>query len=85
MCTVGIMVASILGFVVPNSYAEGSGTTVNSEVYTTQSWRGIFIVPAIIAIIHSLLLLFVFRNDTLKYYKQKNNVEGVKRVGKINI
>ena len=83
MWTVGIMVASILGFVVPNSYAEGSGTTVNSEVYTTQSWRGIFIVPAIIAIIHSLLLLFVFRNDTLKYYKQKNNVEGVKRVEKL--
>lgn len=73
------MVADILGFAVPYSYVEGS-TNTNPEVYTTQSWRGVFILPAGLAVVQSLLLLVVFRNDTPKYYKQKGNDEAVKRV-----
>ena len=73
------MLADFLGFAVPYETLE-SNSSINPEIYTTQSWRGVFIVPAGIAIVQTLIILVVFRHDTIKYYIQKGMKENVKRV-----
>ena len=73
------MFADFLGFAVPYESLESS-SSINPEVYTTKSWRGVFIVPAGIAIAQTLIILVVFRHDTIKYYIQKGMKENVKRV-----
>jgi sugar porter (SP) family MFS transporter len=78
MVTAGIMVADILGFVVP--YSVTKDDILNVDILTTKVWRAIFIVPACLAVIQSLLILFVFRNDTPKFYKQKRLMEEAERV-----
>ena len=77
--TIGIMIADFLGFIVPYEILEGE-TKVNPEVYTTQIWRVVFGAPAAIAVIQTLLVLFVFRNDTIKYYEQNGMKDAVERV-----
>jgi len=48
---------------------------INPSIYTSQSWKIVFAFPAILAIFQSLLLIFIFKYDSPKYYKQiKNSV-----------
>ena len=68
--TVGIMIAYMLSYIVPIRYVRDQGETINEDIFTTQSWRIIFIIPAGISIIQTLLMLLVFRYDTPKYYRQ---------------
>lgn len=77
MVTAGIMVADILGFIVPYEYLEGPENIPNPDVLTTKIWRVVFIIPGVIAILQSLLVAFIFRNDTPKYYKQNNMMDQV--------
>lgn len=84
MVTAGIMVADILGFIVPYEYKKGvipdGEKNLNPEVFTTKIWRIVFIIPACLAIFQTLLVLFIFRNDTPKFYKQKRDMEAYERV-----
>ena len=80
MVTAGIMVADILGFIVPYEYKEGSDTILNPDVYTTKVWRVVFIIPGCMAVLQTILVLFVFRSDTPKYYKQNNMIDQVSSV-----
>lgn len=83
MVTAGIMVAYIMGFMAPFEYLKGVDPLPenrNESVYTTQSWRIIFIIPAAIAVLQSLLVLFVFRYDTPKYYRQNEKHKEVEAV-----
>lgn len=70
MVTIGIMIAYILGFLVPIRYIKNEGETLNPDRLTTKSWRIIFTIPAVISIIQTILLLAIFRYDTPKFYKQ---------------
>ena len=70
MVTIGIMIAYILGFLVPIRYIKNEGDNLNPDRLTTKSWRIIFIIPAVISIIQTILLLAIFRYDTPKFYKQ---------------
>lgn len=81
MVTAGIMIADILGFIIPYKYIKGKGDKdINNEIYSTKIWRLIFIIPLILAVLQTILVLFVFRNDTPKYYKQKRMKDAVERV-----
>mmetsp|Transcript_32703 Transcript_32703/g.28971 ORF Transcript_32703/g.28971 Transcript_32703/m.28971 type:complete len:477 (-) Transcript_32703:66-1496(-) len=73
MVTVGIMIAYLFGFLVPIRYLKDEGETPNPEIYTTQVWRIVFIIPAAISVIQSILLLLIFRFDTPKFYRQNGN------------
>ena len=57
----GILVANSLSFLVP--YPQ------NFEAGTLTIWRLLFAFPALIALLQLLLLIFVFKLDTPKYYK----------------
>lgn len=83
MVTAGIMAAYFMGFAAPYEFLKGVDPDTgdrNGAVYTTQSWRIVFIIPAGIAIIQSLLVLFVFRHDTPKYYLQNEKEKEVESV-----
>mmetsp|Transcript_17677 Transcript_17677/g.15591 ORF Transcript_17677/g.15591 Transcript_17677/m.15591 type:complete len:207 (+) Transcript_17677:416-1036(+) len=82
MVTFGIMIAYFLGFTAPVKYVQFKGESLNPQILTTQSWRIVFIVPAILAIIQSLLLIFIFKYDTPKYYKQQGRRDMIKTVNK---
>ena len=71
--------ADFLGFIVPYEILEGEAK-INPEVYTTQVWRVVFAIPAGVGVLQTLLVLFVFRNDTIKYYEQKGMTDAVARV-----
>jgi sugar porter (SP) family MFS transporter len=80
MVTAGIMIAYIFGYLAPIRYIKNEGETVNPDVFTTQSWRIVFIMPAVFALIQSLLVLFIFRYDTPKYYKQNGKSDMVEKI-----
>jgi MFS family permease len=73
--TGGIMIAYLLGYIAPLRYTKNGGVETNEDVFTTNAWRIVFIFPAGVAIIQSLLVLLVFRYDTPKYYRQKGQDE----------
>jgi sugar phosphate permease len=62
----GVVFAYSLAFVAPYSEEE--------EAKTTRSWRVLFIFPGIMSAIQMLLMIFVFRYDTPKYYKMKEKM-----------
>jgi MFS family permease len=72
------MLANILGFVVP--YSVTRDNEPNPAIETDQTWRFVFIFPAVLALIQSLLVLLVFRYDTPKYYKQNGKAAMVDKV-----
>ena len=84
MVTAGIMVAYFFGFGVPFEFLKGVDPEIegnrNQEVYDTHFWRVVFIIPAGIAILQSLFVLFIFRYDTPKYYSQKGDDESAQKV-----
>lgn len=82
MCCVGIMIADILGFIIPYEYKKGE-IEVNKELLTSKTWRIIFAIPLCLAILQSLLVLLIFRNDTPKFYTQKGDHESVERVNQL--
>ncbi|CAI2367973.1 unnamed protein product [Moneuplotes crassus] len=67
MVTVGIMVGYFFGFLAPLKLDLENNP--NPTVKTTNSWRFVFMIPAFVAIIQSLLLIIVFTDDTPKYYR----------------
>lgn len=73
MVTAGIMIAYFMGYLAPIRYLKGKGEAIDPEVFTTDSWRIVFIIPAGIAVIQSALVLLIFRYDTPKYYRQNGN------------
>eukprot|EP00343_Euplotes_focardii_P011976 CAMPEP_0205831238 /NCGR_PEP_ID=MMETSP0206-20130828/43480_1 /ASSEMBLY_ACC=CAM_ASM_000279 /TAXON_ID=36767 /ORGANISM="Euplotes focardii, Strain TN1" /LENGTH=386 /DNA_ID=CAMNT_0053135683 /DNA_START=299 /DNA_END=1459 /DNA_ORIENTATION=+ len=79
MCTVGIMVGYIFGFMVPIRYLKG-GNVTNPEVFDTQSWRIIFAFPVMVATIQSILMIAYFRYDTPKFYMQRGEEHMARRV-----
>lgn len=81
MVCAGIMIADILGFIVPYAAVKGGKEDEqNPEIFTTKIWRVIFIIPAVLSALQTLLVLFIFRHDTPKYYKQNKMTEAVQRV-----
>lgn len=73
--TGGIMIAYFMGYLAPLRYTEDREVETNPDVFTTNAWRYVFIFPAGVAIIQSLLILLVFRYDTPKYYRQNGKDE----------
>lgn len=78
MCTVGIMIGYFMGYLAPLKLTPAGKD--NPAILSTNSWRYVFMVPGVIAITHSLLLLFVFKHDTPKYYRQVGNEVMAKKV-----
>ena len=72
MASFGVMIANSLAFMVP--YKENL-TDSNFEI-----WRVVFVFPAIISILQLLLLLFVFRLDTPKYYQITGDNENRRKI-----
>lgn len=86
MVTFGIMVAYMFGFLAPFEFLKGVDPVDgnrNPAVYDTQAWRIVFIIPAFVAVIQSLLVLFVFRYDTPKFYKQNGQDEIVEKIDQL--
>jgi SP family facilitated glucose transporter-like MFS transporter 3 len=64
-CT-GVVIAYSLAFLAPYSVEE--------EAKTTRIWRVLFIFPGIFfSVIQLVLMIFIFRYDSPKYYKIKQN------------
>ena len=61
MAVTGVFVSNTIAFVLPYSVQEGA--------LTSTMWRLVFIGPAVIALVQLLLILFVFKYDTPKFYQ----------------
>jgi len=74
MITTGLMIWLIMGLTLPNIPNSGKDPwNVNIPEY---SWRLVFAIPGIVALIQLLLILFIFKNENPKYCKvTKKNQE----------
>jgi hypothetical protein len=68
----GFMVAFSLPFILP--------LPDEPEALTTDLWRVIFMVPALIGMAMIVLFVFVFKYDTPLFYKKKGDVENYNQV-----
>ena len=72
MCVIGIFLGYLLAFIAPYSSEE--------VALTSTTWRIVFVVPAAFALIQLLLVLFVYKYDTPKFYlmnKQMNEYNAI--------
>mmetsp|Transcript_17593 Transcript_17593/g.15506 ORF Transcript_17593/g.15506 Transcript_17593/m.15506 type:complete len:486 (+) Transcript_17593:14-1471(+) len=83
MVTFGIMISYFFGFLAPIKYIKGQEDNIDPAIFTTQSWRIVFIIPAFIALFQTIMLLLVFKHDTPTYYKQKGRKDLIEQIDKL--
>ena len=69
----GIMVSFSLGLVIPD-LSEAHDPRLEDSFAVTQWWRFMLGFPALLVLIQSLLMVFVFPFDTPKMHKQRNEL-----------
>ena len=75
LLTFGVCIPSTMALAVPICDA-----TTKDEFMITQFWRVIWIVPAVVAVIHSLLLLFCFNHETPVHLREHNDETALLKV-----
>ncbi|CAI2367541.1 unnamed protein product [Moneuplotes crassus] len=75
MITAGIMLAYLFRFLTPIN-----STDDDKDLERTNSWRYVFMIPGIVALVQSFLLLLVFTDDTPKYYRQVRDERRARRI-----
>lgn len=78
MVTAGIMIAYMFGFTVPYEYKTNDTTARNPDINTTEVYRLIILVHAVVSFVQVGLVLTVFNKDTPKYYRQINREDEAK-------
>lgn len=73
MLTVGMSTAFAVGFAVPYSKLKDAKTDNPEIIKDTIIWRMVFLIPGFVAFVQFLLMIFVFRLDSPKYYE----IEGI--------
>lgn len=75
MNAIGVTLGYALAFVLPYTVEDGA--------MTSTMWRVVFAGPAVIAAVQLLLVLFVFRFDTPKFYQQQGRTAEYNAVMKL--
>ncbi|CAI2367402.1 unnamed protein product [Moneuplotes crassus] len=75
MITTGNMIAYLFRFLTQINSTDG-----DEDLERTNSWRYVFMIPGIVALVQSFLLLLVFTDDTPKYYRQVRDERRARRI-----
>lgn len=71
MCTIGIMVPSLMALYVPSPINRDTYVKDGYQFAVDNYWRLIWAVPILVAIIHIALLMCCFRNETPVFLKEQ--------------
>ena len=91
MLTFGIIIPSTMALAIPSPpdndlYCEDpipEGVATTDCWYIHNFWRIIWLVPVVVAIIHTLLLLCCYRHETPVYLRMQNDEQELLRVMKM--
>lgn len=72
LLTFGVCIPSTMALAIPLCTPENK-----DEFMNTQFWRIIWLVPAVVAVIHSIILQFFFNHETPVYLREKGDEAGL--------